>query len=131
MNVTTTGLTRAAGAAAAVAGAIFIGVQINHPPMDVVLGRHDRVGVAQHRQGRHGRPRAGRHHRHVPAARYRKIGVLGLVGYLLFSAGYLVILGIAFVAAYVLPTLADTAPGVRPATSSSLPRAAAQSATSA
>ena len=32
MTVTTTGLTKAAGIAAAVAGAIFIAVQINHPP---------------------------------------------------------------------------------------------------
>ena len=34
MTITSTTLTRAAGAAAAAAGAIFIGVQINHPHMD-------------------------------------------------------------------------------------------------
>ena len=35
MTVTTSNLLRAAGISAAVAGAIYIGVQINHPPMDV------------------------------------------------------------------------------------------------
>ena len=44
MTVTTTGLTQAAGLAAAVAGAIFIAVQINHPPADVTHRRHHRVG---------------------------------------------------------------------------------------
>ena len=34
MTVTTTSLTRAAGAAAVAAGLIFIGVQINHPHLD-------------------------------------------------------------------------------------------------
>ena len=32
MTISTSSLSKAAGAAAAVAGAIFIGVQINHPP---------------------------------------------------------------------------------------------------
>ncbi len=35
MTVTTTGLTKAAGVAAAAAGAIFIGVQIGHPQLDL------------------------------------------------------------------------------------------------
>jgi hypothetical protein len=110
MTVTTTGLTRAAGISAAVAGAIFIGVQINHPSMvvssvdttewalrntaKVVMAALALAGIT------------GMYLRQV-----RQMGVLGLIGYLLFSAGYLVILAIAFVSAYVLPTLADTAPG--------------------
>ena len=110
MNVTATGLTKAAGAAAAVAGAIFIAVQINHPPMvvasvdttewalrntaKVVMAALALAGIT------------GMYLRQV-----RQMGVLGLVGYLLFSAGYLVILAIAFLSAYVLPSLADTAPG--------------------
>jgi hypothetical protein len=40
----------------------------------------------------------------------RETGVLGLVGYLLFGAGYLTILSVAFVSAYVLPALAETDP---------------------
>ena len=110
MNVTATGLTKAAGAAAAVAGAIFIAVQINHPPMvvssvdttewalrntaKVVMAALALAGIT------------GMYLRQV-----RQMGVLGLVGYLLFSAGYLVIFAIAFLSAYVLPSLADTAPG--------------------
>jgi len=35
MTVTTSSLTRAAGISAAVAGAIFIAVQVKHPPMTV------------------------------------------------------------------------------------------------
>jgi hypothetical protein len=110
MTVTTTGLTRAAGISAAVAGAIFIGVQINHPSMvvssvdttewalrntaKVVMAALALAGIT------------GMYLRQV-----RQMGLLGLIGYLLFSAGYLVILAIAFLSAYVLPTLADTAPG--------------------
>jgi hypothetical protein len=41
----------------------------------------------------------------------RQIGVLGLLGYLVFGAGYLLIFATTFVTAYVLPSLADTAPG--------------------
>jgi hypothetical protein len=110
MHVTSSGLTKAAGAAAAAAGAIFIGVQINHPPMvvssvdttewalrntaKVVMAALALVGVT------------GMYLRQV-----RQVGLLGLVGYLLFSAGYLVILSIAFLSAYVLPSLVDTSPG--------------------
>jgi hypothetical protein len=110
MHVTSSGLTKAAGAAAAAAGAIFIGVQINHPPMvvssvdttewalrntaKVVMAALALAGVT------------GMYLRQV-----RQVGLLGLVGYLLFSAGYLVILSIAFLSAYVLPSLVDTSPG--------------------
>ena len=41
----------------------------------------------------------------------RRTGLLGLIGYLLFAAGYLAILSVAFVSAYALPSLAATAPG--------------------
>jgi hypothetical protein len=110
MTITTTGLTRAAGVAAAVAGLIFVGVQINHPPMEVasvttaewairntakvIMAALALAGIT------------GMYLRQV-----RETGVLGLVGYLLFSVGYLAIMSIAFVAGYVLPSLADTAPG--------------------
>jgi len=110
MTVTTANLTRAAGISAAAAGAIFIGVQINHPPMlvssvettewalrntaKVVMAALALVGIT------------GMYLRQL-----RQVGVLGLVGYLLFSVGFLVMLSIAFVAGYVLPALADTDPG--------------------
>ena len=109
MTVTTTSLTKAAGLSAAVAGLLFIAVQINHPPMDVssvtttewavrftaklIMAATALAGIT------------GMYLRQV-----RQTGILGLVGYLLFSAGYLVMMGIEFVGAYVLPSLAHTAP---------------------
>jgi hypothetical protein len=41
----------------------------------------------------------------------KQIGVLGLLGYLLLSTGYLLIMCSAYVAAYVIPSLADADPG--------------------
>jgi len=41
----------------------------------------------------------------------RQTGVLGLVGYVVFAAAYLLIFATTFVPAFVLPSLADTAPG--------------------
>lgn len=110
MTVTTTSLTRAAGISAAAAGLIFIGVQINHPPLDVstitttevtVRSTAKLVMTALALAGI-----TGMYLRQV-----REAGVLGLVGYLLLGAFYLVIMPIEFLAAYVLPSLADTDPG--------------------
>ena len=86
MTVTTTGLTKAAGVAAAAAGAIFIGVQINHPQLNAHL-RSPTTDVRRPRTA----PRSlmaalalagitGMYLRQV-----RRNGVLGLVGYLVFS----------------------------------------------
>lgn len=41
----------------------------------------------------------------------KETGVLGFVGYLLFAAGYLLVLGTAFAGAFVLPAIADIYPG--------------------
>jgi hypothetical protein len=110
MTVTTTSLTRAAGVSAAIAGLIFIGVQINHPPMDVasvtttdwaIRNAAKMLMAALALAGI-----TGMYLRQV-----RQTGVLGVLGYLLFGAGYLVIMSIEFVSAFVLPSLADTAPG--------------------
>ena len=110
MTVTTTGLTRAAGICAAVSGLIFILVQINHPPMltssvdtgewvlrntaKVVMAALALAGIT------------GMYLRQV-----RQMRVLGLVGFVLISIAYLVIGGVAFVSAYVLPGLAHSNPG--------------------
>jgi hypothetical protein len=110
MTVTTTGLTRAAGLSAAAAGLIFIAVQINHPPMDaasaattewvirnsakVLMGALALVGIT------------GLYLRQV-----RQVGVFGLVGYLLLSAGYLLMFATEVISAYVLPSLTNLAPG--------------------
>jgi hypothetical protein len=110
MTNTTTRFTRAAGLCAAAAGLIFIAVQIQHPPMDVasvtttdwlvrsiakaVMAALAMLGIT------------GMYLRQARQAR-----VLGLVGYLVFSAGYLLMLSTEVIAAFVLPGMAHSRPG--------------------
>ena len=110
MTITPTTLTRAAGIAAAAAGLIFIGVQINHPPMEVasvattewaVRGTAKVVMAALALAGITG----------MYLHQVRRSGLLGLIGYLVFAAGYLTIGSVAFLSAYAFPSLAGTAPG--------------------
>jgi len=109
MTITPAKLTRAAGLVAVAAGAIFIGVQLNHPPLDVasvnatewVVRSSLKVLMAVLALG----GITGMYLHQV-----KKMGVLGLIGYLLFSANYLVIAGTSFVAACVLPSIAATSP---------------------
>lgn len=86
MNVTATGLTKADGAAAAVAGAIFITVQIGHPSFDsfttettqwVARSCAKTVMTALALAGITG----------MYLHQHRKAGLLGLAGYLVFAAG--------------------------------------------
>ena len=107
MSITPVTLFRLAGGAAVAAGLIFIGVQVNHPHLDatsvtttemlvrdslkVLMAALALVGIA------------GMYLRQV-----RQVGVLGLIGYVVLSVGYLAIMCTAFVAAYVLPTIAGT-----------------------
>jgi hypothetical protein len=109
MTITTTRLTRAAGICAATAGLIFIAVQIKHPPMNVtsvttaqweVRSIAKVVMAALALAGITG----------IYLRQVRQTRVLGLVGYLLFGAGYLAILATEVIAACVLPTLAHTSP---------------------
>jgi len=109
MTITPATLSRSAGVAAVAAGLIFIGVQINHPHLDatsitttevavrnslkVLMAVLALVGIT------------GMYLRQV-----KETGVLGLIGYLLFSTGYLIIMGTTFVAACVLPSIAGTDP---------------------
>jgi hypothetical protein len=109
MTVTTTSLTRAAGVSAALAGAIFIAVQIGHPAMNVdsvettewvvrstakvVMAALALVGIT------------GIYLRQV-----RQTGVLGLIGALLFGAGYLLMFAVEVVSAAVLPALTSAMP---------------------
>ena len=109
MTITTTTLSKAAGAAAVVSGLIFIGVQVNHPHMDAVSVTTTEVVVRNSLKvlmavlalvGI-----TGMYLRQV-----KQTGVLGLIGFLLLNAGYLVIMSTSFVAAYVLPSIAGTDP---------------------
>jgi len=108
--ITTTGLTRAAGVSAAVAGLIFIAVQINHPPMDLasvastdwlVRSTAKAVMAALALVGITG----------IYLRQVRQVGLLGLIGYLLFGAGYLLMLSTEVISADVLPGLVHLAPG--------------------
>jgi len=110
MNVTSSSLTKAAGAAAAAAGAIFIAVQIGHPHLDATSIQTTQVAVrdtlkvlmaALALAGITG----------MYLSQVRRNGVLGLIGYLMLSAGYLMIMGTAYVAAFVMPTVAASNPG--------------------
>src|SRR4051794_10175574 len=112
MTITPTTLIRAAAVAAVTAGLIFIGVQINHPHSDVTNVETTEWAVRNSlkvlmaalalagitgmylRQG-------------------KQIAVLGLVGYLVLSAGLLPVGSTPFVSPYVLPSPADSHPGHR------------------
>jgi len=110
MTVTTTSLTRAAGVAAAAAGAIFIGVQIGHPQLNLTSITTTDVFVRDSFKvlmcvlavaGITG----------MYLSQVRRNGVLGLIGYLVSAAGYLSIMCTTFLAAFVAPTLVGTNPG--------------------
>ena len=109
MTITTTTLTRTAGLAAVAAGALFILIQFIHPSEDVAsvattawtvvhtvsitMAVLALVGIT------------GTYLRQVERA-----GILGLVGYVLFSTCFLVIAMFTFVEAYVLPLLTEQVP---------------------
>jgi hypothetical protein len=102
-------LFRTTGIAAATAGLIFIGVQINHPHLDVTtvvtteMLVRDSLKVLMALLAVVGI--TGMYLRQL-----KQIGVVGLLGYLLLSAGYLTILCTSFVAAFVLPSITGTDP---------------------
>ena len=110
MTITATGLTKAAAVAAAVAGAIFIAVQINHPPMEVASAETSEWVVRSTAKVVMGAlALAGITGMYL--RQHRQAGVLGLVGYLLFTVGYLAMFGVEVIAATVLPALTGTDPG--------------------
>ena len=110
MNVTSTGLIKAAGAAAAIAGSIFVAVQVNHPAEAAfatettewvlrcsakgVMSVLALVGIAG-----------------MYLRQHRQAGLLGLVGYVVFTVGYLTLFAVQVIAVAVLPTLLDSDPG--------------------
>lgn len=110
MPIATHRLIGAAGLCAAAAGAIFIGVQIDHPPADVanivttemLVRETAKVFMAVLALAGF----AGMFLRH-----HRRLGVLGLAGYLLLTVGYLALFAVQCIVAYVLPTVARSDPG--------------------
>lgn len=110
MTITTTMLTRTAGLCAVVAGALFIGVQINHPPVDLALVTTGEWAVRQSMKvAMTVLALAGITGMYLSQA--RKMGVLGLVGYVILSVGYLAMLSLEVVGLVVLPAIAGSAPG--------------------
>ncbi|MEC5191907.1 MULTISPECIES: hypothetical protein [unclassified Arthrobacter] len=110
MTITTTTLTRAAGLSAIAAGLLFIGVQINHPQLDAEFATTTEYTVRQSLKvlmaalslaGITG----------MYLHQVKQAGVLGLIGYLVFGAGYLIMTSVEVIGAVVFSTLAHTAPG--------------------
>jgi hypothetical protein len=109
MTITPTSLTRAAGAAAAAAGAIFIGVQIKHPQLNATSIATTNVEIRDSLKVLMcGLALVGITGMYL--SQIRRNGVLGLVGYAVLAAGYLGIMCVAFTAAYVLPEVAKSNP---------------------
>jgi len=109
MTITATSLTRAAAAAAVVAGAVFVAVQINHPASDtfttetsqwVARGCAKVVMTVLALAGITG----------MYLRQLRQAGWLGLIGYLVFAAGYLAMFGVEVMSVTVLPVLSGTQP---------------------
>jgi hypothetical protein len=110
MNLTANGLTATAGLCAAAAGAIFIGVQINHPPADVAHIVTTEMAVRESAKvlmtvlalvGFTG----------MFLRRHHRFGVLGLAGFSLLTVGFLAMFANQCIVAYVLPTVAQSDPG--------------------
>lgn len=109
MTITPTTLTRSAAVAAVGAGLLFIGVQIGHPHFDATTVATNEVVVRDSLKmlmavlalvGITG----------MYVSQVRRNGVLGLVGYLVLGAGYLLIACTTYVATFVLPQLVTTDP---------------------
>ena len=109
-RITINRITAAAGLCAAVAGAIYIGVQINHPPAEVAQVVTTEFVVRETAKAQMavlalaGFAGMFLHNR-------RRFGLLGVVGYVLVSIGYLAMFANQCIVGYVLPVVARTSPG--------------------
>ncbi|MEO8511224.1 MAG: hypothetical protein ABI534_08280 [Chloroflexota bacterium] len=109
MKVTTTGLIRATSIAAMLAGALFVIVQIVHPPETVEAVASDAWGIVHYLSlvmltlfvvGVTG----------IYARQVEKLGWIGLVGFVALSFGLLLNIGGGFIEALVEPLLATSNP---------------------
>jgi hypothetical protein len=107
--MTTDKLTQGAAICAIVAGAIFMGVQIGHPKMNVESITTTEVVVRNSLKilfaalavaGITG----------MYLSQVRRNGTLGLIGWVVLSVCYLMIMASTYASAYVLPSIADTDP---------------------
>lgn len=109
MSITTTHLTRAAGVGAVVAGLLFCAVQINHPAVDLAFVNTAEFAIRQGMKicfallaliGITGM--------YLPQV--RKMGVLGLIGYLILGAAFLGMLIFEVAAVVILPAISHSSP---------------------
>jgi hypothetical protein len=109
MTLSTTRLTAFAGLCAAAAGAIFVGVQIKHPPADLAhIGTTDilireSAKVLMSVLALIGFTGMFLRHR-------SRFGILGVAGFALLTIGYLAMFATECIVGYVLPTLAHSNP---------------------
>jgi len=109
MTLTSTTLTRAAGVAAAVGGLLYVGVQINHPHLDLAfisttewkVRQFMKVGFATLSLA----GITGMYLRQV-----KRTGVLGLIGYVVLALGFVFMVSIELTGAVVLPAIAASSP---------------------
>ncbi len=110
MTITTTSLTRAAGVAAIVGGLLFVTVQIRHSNLDLALVTTTEWKVRQTMKVLFASLSlagiTGMYLRQV-----KQSGVLGLIGYLVFSVGFLAMLGVEVIGLVAVPAIAATSPG--------------------
>jgi hypothetical protein len=109
MNVSTARLGQGAGIASAIAGAIYVAVQVKHPAMTVesattadwmVRNTAKTVMSALVLAGITG----------MYLRQHARTGLFGLIGYLTLSAGFLMMFATTFMAAFALPTTARLDP---------------------
>jgi hypothetical protein len=110
MTISANRLTATAGSCAAAAGAIFIGVQVDHPPADVA---HIVTGDILIRESAKVLMTVlaligftGMFLRH-----HRRLGALGLAGFSLLAVGFLALFATECIVGYVLPAVAHSNPG--------------------
>lgn len=109
MTITSTTLTKAAGVSAVAAGLIFIGVQIGHPHVDAESVTTTEVAVrTSFKVLMAGLALVGLTGMYL--RQITKTGVLGLVGYVVLGAGYLLITATTVATGFALPAIADTNP---------------------
>ena len=110
MNITTSKITAVAGLCAAVAGAIYVGVQVNHPPADIEHLVTTEMAVRETAKAVMAVLALGGFAGMFLRNRHR-FGVIGVASYVLVSVGFLAMFANQVIVACVLPTVAETDPG--------------------
>ena len=111
MTSTTNRLTATAGLCAAAAGAIFVGVQVKHPPADVAhlltteMAIRESAKVLMTVLALIGFTGMFLRHRGRPG-----FGALGVAGFSLLTAGFVALFAVECIVGFVLPTVAHSNP---------------------